>query len=124
MYAVPAKILNQIAQTQTLKHPWANLLFRKTDQEKQRILESQADALEQAGVPQKVAFLYQTLGPLLAENEAISHYIQKTDSSDLRMTLPEITTVPEALRIADLERPMTDRERKMLASLLIPLAPQ
>jgi hypothetical protein len=86
--AVPAPILNAIARTQTLRSEWARQVFSLDADGVLTALSRQARELETQGVPNKVILAYQTMGPLLIENIAISEYIMATerlaleDSSD------------------------------------------
>jgi len=121
MYSVPRRILNRIAATQTLRHQWARNLFAMDEEGKVAALEGQADVLEARGVEQRVVMNYQVIAPLLAENVAISRFIVAMDDLELRMMLPEIVTVEEALLIADMERPMSSDETVMLWLLLVGL---
>lgn len=123
MYRVPAKILNEIVATQSLKTEWCRRLFSRTPENLMPDLEAQCQALEDSGVPLQVALAYQEIGPLLVENEAISRFIQKKGDPSLRSILPEVTTLVEALEIAEMDRPMTYSNRKMLATLLRELLP-
>ena len=123
MYGTPAKILNAIAKSQKLRTPGYRVLFKLNDAQLMTALDSQMDALESHGTPPKVAMLYVKIGPLLAENEAISEYIMKTDQPSLRQVLPEIISLREALIVAEMESPMSDKERLTLATLLRPLVP-
>lgn len=123
MYAVPANLLNEIAKSQKLKFQWSHLLFSLNQQQKQDQLDHQADLLEQRGIPLKVVRLYQEIGPLLAENEAISRFSTAKGDSQIRELLPEIPTLQEALRVAEMQEPLTGSERLKLSRLLRPLAP-
>lgn len=124
MYATPAKLLNSIAATTPLMTQGCRALFRLPQDQLWQMLDSQVAALEARGVPPEVAMLYVKIGPLLAENQAISRYILQTGNSSLRTSLPEVTSLQEALRVADLENPMlTSSMRRQLAMLLQKLVP-
>jgi hypothetical protein len=123
MYAVPANLLNEIARTETLRFQWSSRLFSLNQQQKQEALDHQAELLEKRGTPAKVARLYQEIGPLLAENEAISRFSMKKGDSQIRQVLPEIATLQQALEVAEMQQPMTGNERLRLSRLLRPLAP-
>jgi hypothetical protein len=65
------------------------------------------------------ALAYQELGPLLAENEAISRYLVRSGRQELRSCLPEITSVKEALMYARAEWPLLEgKALRQLADLL------
>ena len=86
-------------------------------------LDDEAEKLEQRGIPPGVALSYIEIGPLLAENIAISEYIMEKGDLDLRRIFPEIVSLTEALLIAEMDRPMSDKDRLTLATLLRPLVP-
>ena len=121
METVPAKILNAIASSQKLKTEGARRLFRMTDPQKAQDQEGQYQALLKSGNSHTVAMNYQELAPLMAENEAISRYVQEQGDPSLRMLLPEICSPAEAMRIADRQRPMNPIEQMQLAQLLTKL---
>ncbi|MCB2022339.1 MAG: hypothetical protein KDG44_16205, partial [Burkholderiaceae bacterium] len=75
-------------------------------------------ALEAAGYDPVVVVAYQTVAPLLAENEAISAFVTSQGSLMLRSLLPEVTTVQEALRIAQADRPMSKKQTLQLSKML------
>lgn len=118
MYLPPAEILNQVAKTVKLKHRAVRKLFEMTQPDLDKFLAEQAAVLEAAGHDPKVIVAYQTLDPLLAENEAISQYLEKTGDSTLRMALPELVSKEEAVAIADRELMLTQQQRKALYQLL------
>jgi hypothetical protein len=77
-----------------------------------------ADRTLQASVRRTVAFPDRRTAPLLAQNEAISRFVRQHCDSELRFLLPEVTSVHEALRMADQHRPMNPIERMQVASML------
>jgi len=86
-------------------------------------LASQAQAMSKAGQTDSVINAYQLMAPLLAENQAISAYINRTGHSDLRSALPEVLNAPEAVAIASQENPLSKSEQNTLLTLLLPLMP-
>ena len=116
MYQIPATTLNQIAQTVELKHPAMAQLFLMDQGQLTAALEQQAEVLAARGLSNKAILAYQTVMPLLLENEAISRYITKTGSS--RRTLPEVTTIAEALNLALQEFRMTPPQLRELKQML------
>ena len=122
MYQVAAPIWNQIAQTQTLATDWARTLFSMNPERMDQELEAQAEALTEAGHPDKVVLAYQVAAPLLAENEAISRHIQQTGNLDLRKALPELTTPKEAVKLMIQEYGLNQAQAKTLLMLLNNLA--
>lgn len=123
MYQVAPSVWNAIAQTQRLRNPSFRQLMSLPQDEMLTELDAQASQLEANGVPVSVINAYQQIAPLLAENEAISAYINQTGSSELRQALPEVLNAPEALAIADKDSPLSDPERAQLLKMLTPLEP-
>lgn len=123
MQQVAAAIWNEIAKTQDLRNPSMKVLLPMSQPEMDKVLEQQAKALEKSGQPDSVINAYQQMAPLLAENEAISSYINQVGNSDLRSALPEVLTAPEAVAIASQERPLSKSEQTQLLNLLQPLTP-
>jgi len=118
MYQLPATTWNKIAQAVTLKQPNNRALFQLDQTKLLDYLDSQAKALTNAGYSPKVIKAYQTLGPLLMENEALSQYIMQTASLGLRSALPEICTPSEALQLATQEFHLSAQEQQQLSKLL------
>jgi hypothetical protein len=123
MQQVPASVWNQIAQTQPLQNPDMRQLFTMSQPQLDEALASQAQALSKAGQTDSVINAYQLMAPLLAENQAISNYINQTGHSDLRSALPEVLNAPEAVAIASQENPLSKSEQATLLKLLLPLMP-
>lgn len=121
MYEIPVTPLNQIAKSQKFLHAGLQAMFAMDEAQLVKALDDQIATLEKSGVSSKVAKLYSKLAPLLAENEAISQYIIQAADPSLRQILPAITSVAEALKVAEMENPMSDEERSSLAALLEPL---
>jgi len=119
MQRVPSEVLNQISKL-PMKSAAMKALFQMSEAEKARHLEQEYKFLtQQAGVDGLAALAYQELGPLLAENVAISRYVVKSGRLDLRACLPEITSVREALIYAQAEWPqLRGKALKQLADLL------
>lgn len=123
MHQVAAAVWNAIAKSQELRNPSFKILMAMPQDEMTAALDQQATALEQNGTPDSVINAYQQMAPLLAENEAISAYINQTGNSDLRAALPEVLNAPEAVAIAAQERPLSKSEQETLLQLLQPLTP-
>lgn len=123
MQQVPASVWNQIAQTQPLRNPSMQQLFPMSQQQLDDALSAQALTLESHGLTDSVINAYQLMAPLLAENQAISAYINQTGHSDLRAALPEVLNAPEAVAIASQENPLSASEQSELLNLLLPLTP-
>lgn len=124
MYQVPAAIWNKIAASQKLASPSFQRLMKMNDEQILQALDEQAKVLEARGVPDSVIVAYQMLAPLLAENEAISRYINKTGDTSLREALPEILNANEAVVIASQDRPLSKSEQQTLLSMLKRLEPE
>lgn len=123
MLQVPAKVWNEIAETERLRSKAMDLLFRMNDRQMAAQMDAQAKALKEAKKGDALVIgAYLKLGPLLVENEAISRYIERTESSDLRTALPELTTVPETLELAQMEYRLDEKQLSQLQALLSKLA--
>jgi len=120
MYFAAAPIWNEIARTQKLRTQWAKDRFSMDCDQISEAFDKEAEHLDAAGINSTVVHSYLTVKPLLLENVAISHFIMDTGRDLLRMALPEICTVDEAVMIADMDRngAMTDVQQKQLADLL------
>lgn len=123
MYQVPARVWNEIAASEELVNPSFQKLMQMTQEQLTQALESQAQALEANGVPDSVIVAYQEIAPLLAENAAISRYIDRTGNSSLRDALPEILNAEEAVVIATQDRPLSKSEQQTLLDMLKRLEP-
>lgn len=123
MYQVPTAVWNEVAKQPEMRFQAFKLIMSMTQDEMLEALNQQAEALAQNGVPDSVINAYQTMAPLLAENEAISAYINKTDNSNLRAALPEVLNAPEAVAIAEQDRPLSEAEQQLLLEMLTPLEP-
>lgn len=123
MYQVPARIWNEIAASEELVNPSFERLMKMNDEQILQALDEQAKVLEARGVPDRVIVAYQMLAPLLAENEAISRYINRTGNTSLREALPEILNAEEAVVIATQDRPLSKSEQKTLLDMLKRLEP-
>lgn len=122
MYGIRSKLLKEIANCQKFLHAGRQAMFAMDEVRLVKARDDQIATLQKSGVSSKVATLYAKLAPLLAENEAISHNIIVSGEPSRRQTPFEITSVAEALKIAEMENTMSDQERSSLATLLEPLA--
>lgn|SRR5690554_4780670 len=123
MHQVPARVWNEIAASEELASPSFERLMKMNDEQILQALDEQAKALEARGVPDSVIVAYQRLAPLLAENEAISRYINRTGNTSLREALPEILNAEEAVVIATQDQPLSKSEQKTLLDMLKRLEP-
>lgn len=118
MYQVPMSVWNGIAKSQPLSQPWATL-FRLTPEELPEKLEELVDKpLEAAGADNRVVMAYRLVAPLLMETEAISSYLEETQQSMLRTSLPELISVNEAVILASTEYRLTPSQQSKLKQLL------
>ncbi len=118
MHQAPMRIWNEIAMSQPLSQPWVRL-FRATPEQFPAMLDELVDKpLEQQGADNRVILAYRLVAPLLIENEAISAYLEETQQPTLRTSLPEVTSVNEAVILASMEYPLTQSQQKKLAQLL------
>jgi hypothetical protein len=122
MYSVPAPVLNEIARTRTLRTESARQMFVLDGPGLLDALSDQAKSLGAQGVPNKVVLAYQTVGPLLSENLAISEFIMTTERLDLRACLPEIVSIEEAILVADAEYRLAEDEKDCLCKLIADLS--
>lgn len=124
MYQVPARVWNEIAASEELASPSFERLMKMNDEQILQALDEQAKVLEARGVPDSVIVAYQRLAPLLAENEAISRYINRTGNTSLREALPEILNAEEAVVIATQDQPLSKSEQQTLLDMLKRLEPE
>ena len=118
MHQVPTVVWNEIAKSQPLSEPWATL-FRMKDEELEQGIETLVDKpAEAAGADNRTVLAYRLTAPLLVENEAISSFLQETQQSSLRMSLPEINSVNEAVILASMEYRLTRSQQAKLKELL------
>lgn len=116
MFSTPAPIWNEIAETQRIKSPLWKRLMQMDGIAMAAELDRVTDKL-----PEKdstVLLAYQATACLLAENEAISRYLESTDQLGLRSSLPELTSIPEAVDLATMEYRLEPSQQNRLAELL------
>jgi hypothetical protein len=111
-------VWNEIAASQPLGQPWASL-FRMTPETLSKGLAELVDApAEKAGADNKTVLAYRLVAPLLLENQAISAYLEETDNATLRTSLPELTSINEALILASREYRLSQSQQDKLRQLL------
>lgn len=118
MYQVPMQVWNQIALSQPLSQPWATLFRLEPDQLPVKLDELVDKPLAQLGADNKVTLAYRLVAPLLVETEAISSYLEETQQQTLRQSLPELTSVNEAVILASMEYRLTPSQQQKLSQLL------
>ena len=118
MYQAPTPIWNEIAATQTLKHrPWRDLFPLKTELMLEALSRVE-NQLSTQGADSRAIRGYVLTAPLLMENVAISKWIAQTEASSLRSSLPELTSIPEAVALATEEFRLLPSQGQKLAALL------
>lgn len=118
MYQAPMQAWNEIAQSQALSQPWATL-FRMTPQELPAGLDKLVDQpIEAQGADNRTVLAYRLVAPLLLENVAISDYLGMTNQLNLRASMPELTSVNEAVILASKEYRLTASQQAKLTQLL------
>lgn len=116
MHQAAAKFWNQIAESQPLATEWAQQMFplpqaqmdKALDREEQRLTRESNDAV--------VASAYLKIMPLLWERVAISKYLLANPS--LRMAMPPIETIAEAVQIARKDFHLTTPQLMKLSEML------
>ena len=118
MQQVPMSVWNAIAASQPLSQPWATL-FRATPETLPAQLEKLVDKpLMAKGADNRVLLAYRLTAPLLVENEAISAYLIESDRQELRNSMPELTSVSEAVMLASMEYRLLPSQQAKLQQLL------
>ena len=118
MHQVPMPVWNEIAKSQPLSQPWATL-FRMTPENLPKGLENMVDAPAEAmGADNRTVLAYRLVAPLLQENEAISQFLLETQRPNLRASLPELTSVNQAVILASQEYRLTASQQQKLTQLL------
>jgi hypothetical protein len=110
-------IWNDIAKTQHLHSPWAQRVFPMSSAQ----IEAEEAPLREEIASQHgatVALAYLDMKPLLLENVAISRFILMKQDVDLRMPLPEILTVQEAVAAASVDYLLTSEQKTLAGELL------
>lgn len=123
MHQLPAEVWNKIAASQALQLQASEQLMAMDQPQLDAALEQQAQALREDGKPEAVISAYQALMMPLAEQEAISRYINQTDSLALRQALPDVASAEEALQLAANDYPLTPDDLQILYPLLQALQP-
>lgn len=115
---VPTSVWNAIAESQPLGQPWATL-FRATPETLPGLLEKLVDKpLTAKGADNRVLLAYRLTAPLLTENEAISAYLIESNRQELRSSMPELTSVSEAVTLASREFRLLPSQQTKLRTLL------
>ena len=116
MYQAPTPIWNQIAKTQQMETPLWSGLFLETDLP--TALQPLERQLEAAGADARTIRAFLLVAPLLHENLAISRFVEQTGRTDLRSSMPELTTPNEATILASMEFSLKPSQQQVLLQLL------
>jgi hypothetical protein len=74
--------------------------------------------IEAQGADNRTVLAYRLVAPLLLENVAISDYLGMTNQLNLRASMPELTSVNEAVILASKEYRLTASQQAKLTQLL------
>lgn len=119
MYQTPLPIWNEIAKTQELATPQWRRLLNLDPEAMPSAIKDLETRLEQKGADPRSIRAYLLTAPLLAENEAISRYVEASGNPGLRASLPELTSINEALVLASHEFRLSPSQQSMLRKLLL-----
>ena len=118
MLQCPARIWNEVAETQEVETPlWARMMALD-QQEMAEADDAEWKRLKAEGTSSKVAQSFLLVAPLLMENKAISRFIEQVGRPDLRSSLPELTSISEAVALATGEHQLNPLQQSQLKSLL------
>lgn len=118
MQQAPMSAWNEIAMSQPLSQPWATL-FRATPETLPSLMTKLVDKpLTDGGADSRVLLAYRLTAPLLVESEAISAYLIESDKQELRSSMPELTSVSEAVTLASMEFRLSPSQQAKLQTLL------
>lgn len=93
-------------------------MLKMDDETLEQSLEIQGDRLEKSGTSSQVSLAYQTVAPLLVENQAILTYTARPERSDLKAVLVDVATPEEALNLAQREYRLDQKEIAELLPML------
>lgn len=124
MYQAPAETWNAIARTQRLRSQLGMDLFHLDAVTLTAALTALEVELERQGVDPKTIRGFVLVAPMLLENEAISQYVQDESSATLRWSLPELTSISEAVALATEEYRLNPQQQARLRKLLLARYPR
>lgn len=114
--SVAAAIWNDLAQTEKLRTAWAKKVFAMNEEELSAQEDEEYLSMKANGTEHDVASAFLDVRHLLLEHEAITRYCRK--HPNLRHALPEVTSVNEAILLAQGDRFLTPPQTKQLRELL------
>lgn len=118
MHQTPAMIWNQIAKTQPVASAYWRSLMEMNQDDLTKALDKLEIELAAKGADATVIRAYVLVAPLLKENVAISRYLEAKQSPDLRLCLPELTSINEAVAMATQEYLLKPSQQERLAQFL------
>lgn len=116
MHQAAARYWNQIAESQPLKTEWAQQMFPLPQEDMDLALENEEKRLLRETNNPVLVSAYLKIMPLLWENAAISNYLK--DNPRLRIAMPPLQSIPEALMVASRDFQLTMRELMKLGEML------
>jgi len=116
MHQAAARYWNEIAKSQPLKTEWAQQMFPLPQEDMDLALENEENRLFRETNNPILVCAYLKIMPLLWENVAISNYLE--DNPSLRVAIPPIESIPEAILIARKDFHLTTRELMKLGEML------
>ncbi len=114
MWSQPARIWNEISETQELQTAWAEQMFPLPQELLDKALDNEATRIEQKTGDPTVANAYLEVMPLLWERKAIERYVAKTGRN-----VQPLVDVSEAVIVASRDRPLTVSQQEQLRDLLL-----
>ena len=118
MHQVPTPAWNQIAATQTLRHPEMASLFKAEGIEFLEKVDAMEKQVDLQSKDSRVTRAFVLVAPLLFETAAISRFVEMQQTPSLRAGLPELTTISEAVDLATQEFSLTPGQRAKLRGML------
>ena len=116
MYQAPARVWNQIAETQDLRTEWAKKMFPLPQDLMDEEVQAELDRISQEPGSKIVAAAYLVTMPLLWEATAIAAF---NDQYGPLASLPPVETVDDAMAIAVGDYPLDPAEKATLRKLLL-----
>lgn len=116
MHQAAATFWNQIAETQRLATPWAKQMFPLPQDQLDKALANEEARLTRETNDPVVASAYLKVMPLLWERTALSNFLRANPT--LKIAMPEIDTIGEAIRIARADFRLTTAQLTKLSEML------
>jgi hypothetical protein len=123
MFQAPARVWNQIAETQELRTDWAKAMFPLPQDLMDEEVSAELDRISKETGSPLVAAAYLVVMPLLWESAAIAAF---NDQAGPLPSLPPVETVDDAMAVAVGDYPLTEPEKAELRQMLLvePQPPQ